>query len=100
MNNAARAELLRKGARPAPAELTLGVLVKMTSDEVEVVRELVLREAARAKQQGRKDRWEFLGGVIDGFNRGLHPERYGSREVFEAVTDVPAVSSPYAVFRG
>ena len=62
----------------AAAELTVGRLVRMTPDEIEVVRELVLREAAKAKQQGRRDRWEFLGGVIDGFNRGLHPERYGS----------------------
>ena len=59
------------------AELTVGVLVRMSKDELEVVREIVLREAAKARQQGRKDRWEFLGGVIDGFNRGLHPEGYG-----------------------
>ena len=63
-------------ATATAAELTVGRLVRMTPDEIEVVRELVLREAAKAKQQGRKDRWEFLGGVIEGFNRGLHPERY------------------------
>ena len=52
-------------------------MVRLSEDELEVVREIVLREAAKAKQQGRMDRWEFLGGVIDGFNRGLHPEGYG-----------------------
>ena len=64
-------------AKPTAGEIPVGVLVRLSEDELEVVREIVLREAAKAKQQGRMDRWEFLGGVIDGFNRGLHPEGYG-----------------------
>ena len=56
---------------------TREVALVLMDDEVVMLRQLLRDNAAKAKQDGRQDRYEWLGEVIDKLNRGLHPEGYG-----------------------
>ena len=50
--------------------------LRLMDNEVVMLRQLARDNAAKAKREGRQDRYVWLGEVIDKLNRGLHPERY------------------------
>ena len=60
----------------APVTETREVTLTLNDNDLIMIRNLVANGCAKAKQEGRKDRCDWLAEVHDKINHALYPERY------------------------
>ena len=60
-----------------PVTDTRQVTVTLNDNDLIMIRQLLHKEGYECKEQGRSNRFEWIGDVTDKINHALFPEKYG-----------------------